>query len=830
MDDLDARPSSFIDVKKELPLQAAHKRPAEDECSSSDDTSPSPSPSPEKKVRKVDIKKFCSKSSTQESEVQKPVIKTALEKEVVQKITARKPGVIKKTSRKGIPFKVPPPSPQVKTKTKSQKKAKKSSKAVTQFSKTVMNEDKNKKNLSEAKCLPFIHSNKSRPVAEEAVVNKENLMIQSKMSKAQVVDDNKLLQASSEDKSVYVNTFLAIIDTVQANEIDWTLLNGSDANYLTLFKDLNMSEKEIYVRLYGRKYQWLPMEKIAYPNLTGELAVLLKGLHQKGFLDCTLDSNNKTTEGLSVEDLLDVLSLEKAKILSKYLNVKLSSKTEIIKFVTKLCANKKSFIFDRSCEEKIKGKINNLLGPCYRVNQDVKRSFERCFLVFDVAGGNESTLKILLASMKQKVYPSYEVFVTKQIFQSREELLAYESGYKTLEEIHTAFDKSKFRVAMELCEKAYSHVSTSIKVETEAFVNLPRFVQRYTSTCVYMRIKAFHFKILQKLRDYKRACDILRELLNQDLLTSKRGLWYEKLAVNLELYLKEPTKAVACIKMGLNDPLVTPDFYISLSERLAKLKNTQIQTPITLCGSKTTLLEASQTTIRGRYLPKRLQSSKARFMKRIEDNGDIILCSVEELAIDYYKGIGFDKGLHHEGSTFFTLFCIFMWDIVFMKVADVFRNKYQTLPLDFFTKDFYLTRKPEIDERLNHLEKWISNEFNSANHIREIWEANHDVSCGSMKWGLFSSPESVIELVSGLGSKVLAAIFRRIAMEPGTMKRGLPDLVLWQSGTPKAKIVEVKAPGDKLSASQKVWIHFLLSFGADVEVCHVVATNSSRQT
>ena len=46
----------------------------------------------------------------------------------------------------------------------------------------------------------------------------------------------------------------------------------------------------------------------------------------------------------------------------------------------------------------------------------------------------------------------------------------------------------------------------------------------------------------------------------------------------------------------------------------------------------------------GRLLPKRMQTGQARFMKMVEgaENDDVLLCSVEELALDHYK-CAFDK-------------------------------------------------------------------------------------------------------------------------------------------------------------------------------------------
>lgn len=40
------------------------------------------------------------------------------------------------------------------------------------------------------------------------------------------------------------------------------------------------------------------------------------------------------------------------------------------------------------------------------------------------------------------------------------------------------------------------------------------------------------------------------------------------------------------------------------------------------------------------------------------------------------------------------------------------------------------------------------------------------------------------------------------------------------------QLVEVKGPNDRLSQKQQIWLDELQKLGADVEVCHVVATGA----
>ena len=48
-----------------------------------------------------------------------------------------------------------------------------------------------------------------------------------------------------------------------------------------------------------------------------------------------------------------------------------------------------------------------------------------------------------------------------------------------------------------------------------------------------------------------------------------------------------------------------------------------------------------------------------------------------------------------------------------------------------------------------------------------------------------------------------------------------PPAVPQDASPPRARLVEVKGPGDRLSDRQRVWIDVLLRHGADVAVCHV---------
>ena len=104
--------------------------------------------------------------------------------------------------------------------------------------------------------------------------------------------------------------------------------------------------------------------------------------------------------------------------------------------------------------------------------------------------------------------------------------------------------------------------------------------------------------------------------------------------------------------------------------------------------------------------------------------------------------------------------------------------------------------------------------------IRSSWGRYHGVPLAGVDWGRHGHGcEAMRQVACALGGRVVHAVCLRLAKDYELWGHGLPDLVMMRGGV--AKMVEVKGPGDSLSAAQSAWIDVLLDAGADVEVCHV---------
>jgi Fanconi-associated nuclease 1 len=52
---------------------------------------------------------------------------------------------------------------------------------------------------------------------------------------------------------------------------------------------------------------------------------------------------------------------------------------------------------------------------------------------------------------------------------------------------------------------------------------------------------------------------------------------------------------------------------------------------------------------------------------------------------------------------------------------------------------------------------------------------------------------------------------------------GIPDLFLWNPEERVVRFSEVKSENDRLSDTQRLWIHILMAAGVQVELCNAVA-------
>ncbi|XP_061856483.1 fanconi-associated nuclease 1 isoform X1 [Colius striatus] len=644
----------------------------------------------------------------------------------------------------------------------------------------------------------------------------------------------------------YLRNFLVVLRAVLENEDDVRLFDEQDKSIITKFCKLSVGGQKLYVRLFQRKLNWLKVNKIEYEEISMDLSPIIEELAEARFLQ---------TES-QLEDLcegLDLLSAPELKTLAKVFHLPNPNghKQQLMDDFLRLA--KQRSVFSRSqggIGTVILKRVKDLAGKCVRVCKGPRAVFSRILLLFSLSesiedeeagsAGHGQLSTVLMVNMGRMAFPSYTVNRKTQVFQDREDLIRYATAAHLSNDIASAMVNGNWEEANHLymCAKeTWNELKNHPSLSYHRV--LPEYLRRFTVGWVYTRILSHGVEILQRLHMYKEAVQELQTLLSQDVYcTDSRGRWWDRLALNLHQHLKNTKKAVECIRRGLADPCVRTGHRLALTQRALRIRDSPSCKPFRCLVSDLpviTVEDVTHVTIKGKMCPQMGMGKSVFLMEDIGDEeGDedtsvsTVMCSVEELALNHYKQNGFDQGIHGEGSTFLTLFGILMWDIIFMDgVPDVFRNSYQTFPLDLYTDSFYENRRDVIEARLQQLNAASSETL--AKLVADIWTTQEGKAAALVSWGRFTSLQQAQSLVSCLGGMFLSGIFRRLCRDLRHCRGGLPDLVVWQTHTHHFKLVEVKGPTDRLSPKQSIWLSELKQLGAAVEVCHVQAVGGKSK-
>ncbi|CAO2614337.1 Fanconi-associated nuclease 1 [Lemmus lemmus] len=640
----------------------------------------------------------------------------------------------------------------------------------------------------------------------------------------------------------YLRSFLVVLQAVLENEEDLRLFDDQEKGIITKFYQLSASGQKLYVRLFQRKLTWIKMSKLEYEEIASDLTPVVEELKDSGFLQTE-------SELQELSDVLELLSAPELKALAKtfHLVSPTGQKQQLVDALLKLARQRSVCTWGKTqsgVRAAILKRAKDLAGQSLRVCKGPRAVFSRILLLFSLTdsmedeeaacGGQGQLSTVLLVNLGRMEFPRYTVSRKTQIFRDREDLIRYAAAAHMLSDISAAMASGNWEEAKELSRSAKrdwdqlkSHPSLRYH---EA---LPLFLRCFTVGWIYTRIFSRAVEVLERLRMYEEAVEELENLLSQKIYCpDSRGRWWDRLALNLHQHLKRPEAAIRCIGEGLADPEVRTGHRLSLYQRAVRLRESPS------CKKYKHLLsqlpeiaveDVKHVTITGRLCPQH-GMGKSVFVIETGDatNPTTILCSVEELALDYYRRSGFDQGIHGEGSTFSTLCGLLLWDIIFMDgIPDVFRNAYQASPLDLCTDSFFSSRKQALEARLQLIHSAPAASLQAL--VTEAWQAQQGRVAALVSWDRFTSLQQAQDLVSCLGGPVLSGVCRRLAADFRHCRGGLPDLVVWNSQSHHCKLVEVKGPSDRLSCKQMIWLDELQKLGAEVEVCHVAAVGAKSK-
>nr|XP_012620073.1 fanconi-associated nuclease 1 isoform X2 [Microcebus murinus] len=600
----------------------------------------------------------------------------------------------------------------------------------------------------------------------------------------------------------YLRSFLVVLKAVLENEDDLMLFDEQEKGIVAKFYQLSANGQKLYVRLFQRKLSWIKMNKIEYEEIAPDLTPVIEELKHAGFLQTE-------SELQELSEVLELLSAPELKSLAKTFHLvnPTGQKQQLMDAFLKLAKQRSVFMWGKNqpgIGAVILKRAKDLAGQSLRLCKGPRAVFSRILLLFsltdsmedeDAACGGQGQLStVLLVNLGRVAFPSYTISRKTQIFQDREDLIRYAAAVHMLNDISTAMANGNWEEAKELSQCAKKDWN---KLENHPSLryhkDLPLFLRCFTVGWIYTRILSRTVEILQRVHMYE---------------------------------------AIKCILEGLADPEVRTGHRLSLYQRAVRLRESPSckkyrhlfhQLP------EITVEDVRHVTITGRLCPQRGMGKSVFVMEAGAVAAPAtVLCSVEELALAYYRRSGFDQGIHGEGSTFCTLCGLLLWDIIFMDgIPDVFRNAYQAFPLDLCTDSFFTSRAPALEARLQLIHDASAESLQAW--VAAAWKAQEGRVASLVSWDRFTSLQQAQDLVSCLGGPVLSGVCRRLAADFRHCRGGLPDLVVWNSQSHRCKLVEVKGPNDRLSHKQMIWLDELQKLGAEVEVCHVVAVGAKSK-
>ena len=513
-------------------------------------------------------------------------------------------------------------------------------------------------------------------------------------------------------------------------------------------------------------------------------------------------------------------------------------------------------------------KIMDILGPCVRISQAVFKLFERVHLVFyrSTEWTEKSLTTIILAKIARRNFPEYIVCRTSTIFATRSHLVEFESAIRLeaqvdqcLEGSGTALEKGFERVA-EIFDSVYPRWQMFIKEETQKEKTVYEmgegaYLRRFNPAHPYTRIIVKATLVFARFKEHAKEHALLVELLAQRLFhLARRGSWYDRKALLEENYMGQITseadglnleeqkkvwnkKAAATCEAGLQDPNCHLIYHHSLQKRLLKLeKRLRVPRRLQHDFGHVRLSKPLEITVRGiqikRDVPPKpgalAAPTRTTWLDELDSGGE---CSVEEMCLSHFRAEGW-KGYHAEGGIVRTLFAYLFCDILFLYIPNVFQTAYQTCPLDLHTDAFMPARASEINHRLVEIANGEGERI-----LREVWQREHERRTAIIGLNWDFEVDDLAELVACFDGSALGAICKVMAEEYGQRGGGIPDLILWRkqdreqpdaaSGPGKGRgevmFAEVKSENDRLSETQRLWIHVLSGAGIQVALCNALA-------
>ncbi|KAJ6107704.1 hypothetical protein N7523_009027 [Penicillium sp. IBT 18751x] len=668
--------------------------------------------------------------------------------------------------------------------------------------------------------------------------------------------------------SIYVDAFNLALETVLDDESH--LFHEAEMEVFKQWKELSYESQYLYVRLFLRKTSaWHRINRLGYYSDISDLALVATDLQRDRDLPfggsqeddthglgSTFRFADGTQEITTLEEASSLLLLDELKGFAKDVKAQGKNKKDLVAALCETSQSQTGLGFKDKTDANSPGnrddhfvqKILDYTGDCIRLSPGPRTLFERVHLVFyrSTEWTEKSLTTIILAKISRRNFPEYIVCRSNSIFSSRASLLEFESAIRTQFDIDNILEfngtpsTESFQKIIDLADKFYPRWQSMVKEEQQKEDSIYEsgegaYLRRFSPAWVYTRIIHKSLHPLGRFKEHKREHEVISDLLAQRLFhAARRGAWYQRKALLEEHYMwalmpsedrnEENQRkfwkriALRTCEEGLEDPLCHIIYHYDLQKRIMKLeKALKVVKREQHDFGHVMLRKPVERTIEGIRIERDIDVSrkgKATIWIDEREGGE---CRVESMCLSWYRDHGW-KGYHSEGGIVRTLFGYLFYDILFTYVPNVFQTPFQTCPLDLHTDVFYPSRASEINHRLVEITNGDAERIIREIHERE--SASQPCAIG-IDWSF--ELDDLVEIVRCFRGEALATICKVMAQEYQQRGGGIPDLFLWNPQEQVVRFSEVKSENDRLSDTQRLWIHILMAAGVQVELCNAVA-------
>nr|CAH7745076.1 unnamed protein product [Callosobruchus chinensis] len=592
----------------------------------------------------------------------------------------------------------------------------------------------------------------------------------------------------------------------------------NELSIMEQFFNLDVRYQYVCLKLFTYQWKWYNVHKfcrtINVDMDDNEIATMYEYLKDNGYVETNFEKSEDVPHLLQILDCTDLRSICN----TFKLNSRVTTKEEMIKLLLKYCKTQCTLTFGKSSRDLLLEKIKDKMGASIKVTDQLRLAFYR---LYTMATFSNAVFYDIQDFFKHMLYtgvqfPEYDV-EQRLVFWTRNEFLDYVDGVEERKVLNKYFI-SKSHI------DALAH-SRDIFEKLKKLPNRDDDCERYTKT---PHLRKFSAKSMY-ISCLSNGCEFLRAKFPEDV-----RVWLEYLIENFTTYCtlcliymskeKNYKKATNLILQAFtqHESCLNETQKFLLSEKAEMLKcskkykidqldHDKLAKFVPVPKYNFTEVKIDAKTIRGN------ESGRKRHYVVQDEDGSSTYLSVENIALRHYiDEWGYTDGEHCEGAIVKCLFNLLFWDIIY--------DPKKPVPATFISK----LQHEEIDRRIEEIRSsWTDAELLAFARKKHVEHAHENSMCLIQNY--ITDPDMLNVLIPCIGRNVLADILSRLVKDIRQYSSGLPDLMVWNAKEQKCKFVEVKGENDRLSVGQNLWINYLKSIGANVEVCIVHSIGSKRK-